>query len=108
MKYFFFCLLLFFCGCTAKTQLLPEANHIKILDEKPKNCKFLGKEIGQKIDTMGSMSLLELRESALNNLKNKALKLDGNSLYISHTEKGWNAFWGEAEYLIEGEVYQCR
>lgn len=108
MRYFIFVFLLVFGGCTIKTQLLPEASNIKILDKQPKNCKVLGKETGQKIDTMGSMGLLELRESALNDLKNKAFKLGGNSLYILHTEKGWNSFWGGTEYLIDNEIYQCR
>ena len=36
---------------------------------------------------MGSMSLLELRESSFNDLKNKASRLDGDTLYILNMEK---------------------
>lgn len=75
--------------------------------EKPQNCKFLGREIGQKIDTWGSTSLLNLRESAINDLKNKAANLGGDTLLILNMEKGWNSTWGVGEYLVEGEIYKC-
>lgn len=35
-------------GCTSKTQLSPQAKNIKTINEKPKNCRLLGQEIGQK------------------------------------------------------------
>ncbi|MGI0440323.1 DUF4156 domain-containing protein [Helicobacter himalayensis] len=70
-------------------------------------CMLLGKEIGHKTDTLDSMSLLDLRESALNDLKNKSLALGGDTLHILHMEKGWNFFWYSREYLIEAEVYKC-
>ncbi len=96
-------------ACTSKTQLLPQARHIKTLPiyEKPQNCKFLGREIGQKIDTWGSTSLLNLRESAINDLKNKAANLGGDTLLVLNMEKGWNSTWGVGEYLVEGEIYKC-
>lgn len=106
-NYLIVILLAVFIACTPKTELLPKAKDITTLYEKPKNCKLLGREIGQKIDTMGSMSLLELRESALNDLKNKTSRLGGNALYILNMEKGWNSFWDTNEYLIEGEIYKC-
>lgn len=92
-------------ACTPKTELLPQAYHIKTLSqyEKPQNCEFLGREIGQKVDTWGSTSLLNLRESAINDLKNKASKLGGDTLLILNMEKGWNSAWGAGEYLVEGE-----
>ncbi|ARJ57434.1 DUF4156 domain-containing protein [Campylobacter cuniculorum] len=99
--------IIIFVGCTQKTELLPLAKNIKVLYEKPQNCILLGREIGQKIDTMNSMSLLELRESALNDLKNKTSILMGDTLHILNMEKGWNAFWEGNEYLIEGEIYKC-
>lgn len=95
-------------GCTSKTQLLPQAKSIKIINEKPRDCRLLGKEIGQKIDTFGSMSLLDLRESTLNDLKNKSATLGGDTLYILNMERGWNPFWDSQEYLIEGEIYKCQ
>lgn len=68
---------------------------------------MLSQEIGQKIDTFDSMSLLDLRESALNDLKNKSATLGGDTLYILNMGKGWNLFWDSQEYLVEGEVYKC-
>lgn len=108
MRYLLFCFNIIFVACTPKTQLDPKAYNINILYEKPLNCKILGREIGQKVDTMGSMSLLELRESSFNDLKNKASRLDGDTLYILNMEKGWNSFWDSTEYIIEGEVYSCK
>lgn len=103
MKNYLFAILfaLLCVACTSKTQLLPQARHIKTLPiyEKPQNCKFLGREIGQKIDTWGSTSLLNLRESAINDLKNKATNLGGDTLLILNMEKGWNSTWGVGEYL---------
>ncbi|RDU59000.1 DUF4156 domain-containing protein [Helicobacter marmotae] len=95
-------------GCTSKTHLLPQAKSINITNEKPKDCRLLGQEVGQKIDTWSSMSLLDLRESALNDLKNKSATLGGDTLYILNMEKGWNSFWDSQEYLIEGEIYKCK
>lgn len=111
MKNFVFVIL---CGClcvvcTPKTELLPQAYHIRTLSqyEKPQNCQFLGREIGQKVDTFGSTSLLNLRESAINDLKNKASNLGGDTLLILNMEKCWNSAWGIGEYLVEGEIYSC-
>ncbi len=94
-----------FVGCTPKTELLPETKNIKTLYEKPRDCVLLGKEIGHKTDDL-AMSLLDLRESAVNDLKNKSLALEGDTLHILHMEKGWSFFW--REYLIEAEVYKCK
>ncbi|HJF82533.1 DUF4156 domain-containing protein [Helicobacter pullorum] len=108
MKYLLLGFALIFVACTPKTQLLSQAYNIEVVYEKPLQCKALGREIGQKVDTMGSMSLLELRESTLKDLKNKVSKLNGDTLYILNMEKGWNSFWDSMEYLIEGEIYECK
>lgn len=106
MKY---CVLIFiglsFIGCA--TKLLPQAESIVILYEKPQNCKLLGREIGQKIDSWGAMSLLGLRQSATNDLKNKAANLGGDTIFILNMEKGYNTIIGVPEYLIEGDIYNC-
>ena len=91
-KYTFVVLCALLCvACTSKTALLSEAASIKVMYEKPQNCEFLGREIGQKIDTWGSTSLLNLRESAINDLKNKVANLGGNTLLILNMEKGLNS-----------------
>lgn len=52
------------------------------------------------------MSLLDLRESALNDFKNKSVTLGGDTLIYIKYRKGRNSFWGSQEYLIEGEIYK--
>lgn len=94
-------------ACTIKTALLPNAASVEVVYEKPQDCEFLGREFGQKADAYGSLSLLSLRESAINDLKNKASTIDGDTLFILNMEKGYNSTWGVTEYLVEGEIYKC-
>lgn len=96
---------LLFVGCA--TKLSPQAENIALLYEKPQNCKLLGREIGQKVDSWGAMSLLKLRQSAINNLKNKAANLGGDTIFILNMEKGLNSMLGAPEYLVEGDIYKC-
>jgi hypothetical protein len=93
-------------ACTSKTALLPEATSVKVVYEKP-NCKLLGKESGHKVDKWGNLSLLEIKESALNELKNKAAKLGGDTLYVMSNEKRDLSLTSWSEYLVEGEIYKC-
>lgn len=96
---------LFFVGCA--TKLSPQAENIALLYEKPQNCRLLGREIGQKVDSWGAMSLLDLRQSATNDLKNKAASLGGDTIFVLNMEKGWNSLFGVPEYLVEGDIYKC-
>ena len=99
---------LIFVACTPTTKLSSQAKQISVVYEKPIECKMLGKETGQKVDVIGSMSLLKLRESALNDLKNKASNAGGNTLHITSMEKGWNSLWNATEYLVDGDIYECK
>ena len=106
-KYAFVVLCALLCvACTSKTALLPEAVSLKVVYEKP-NCKLLGRESGHKVDKWGNLSLLEIKESALNELKNKAAKLGGDTLYIMSNEKRDLSLTSWSEYLVEGEIYKC-
>lgn len=91
-------------GCT--TSLLPEAENVIVSYEKPQNCKFIGREIGQAVN-LGFIGLLGLRQSATNDLKNKVVDLGGDTLHILNMEKGLNPIVGGSEYLIEGDIYFC-
>lgn len=105
MKYLLIFIALFFVGCA--TKLLPQAESVALLYEKPQNCKLLGREMGQEVDSWGVMSLLSLRQSATNDLKNKAVSLGGDTIFVLNVEKGSNSIFGAPEYLIEGDIYEC-
>ena len=70
MKYLIVILVaLTIAGCT--TSLLPEAENVIVSYEKPQNCKFIGREIGQAVNR-GFIGLLGLKDtSATNDLKTK-------------------------------------
>ena len=107
-KYTFVVLYALLCvACTSKTALLSDAASVKVVYEKPQNCGLLGRESGHKIDKWSNLTLLELKESALNDLKNKSLKLGGNTLYILTNESRSMSWTTWSEYLIEGEIYKC-
>lgn len=109
MKNYLFAILfaLLCVACTSKTALSSSATNIKVVYEKPQNCKLLGRESGHKIDKWGNLTLLELKESALNDLKNKVSKLSGNTLHILTNEKRDMSWTTWSEYLVEGEIYKC-
>lgn len=83
-----------------KTKLSPQAENIVLLYEKPQNCKLLGREIGHKANSWGTMSLLGLKKSATKKLKKKAANLGGDTIFVLHIDNA------ESGYLIEGDFYK--
>lgn len=97
-------LALIFVACV---ELSPEAQRIILANDKPQDCTLLGSEIGKIIDIAGAMSVSALMQGAENDLRQRAAKLGGDTLYILNADKNWNDALGGYEQIINGEVYKC-
>lgn len=119
----------FMCACakTTITPLLDEASVVHFAPNAPSNCIRLGEIQGYKRNTQGNLSLLELRNSAKNELKNKAYAMGADTLVIIGTDSisatdGFYAtrsfypyetgFYVPAsypkEYLMDAIAYKCK
>lgn len=119
----------FVCACakTTITPLLDEASVVQFAPNAPSNCIRLGEIQGYKRNTQGNLSLLELRNSAKNELKNKAYAMGADTLVIIGTDSisatdGFYAtrsfypyetgFYVPAsypkEYLMDAIAYKCK
>lgn len=115
------------CAKTTITPLLDEASVVHFAPNAPSNCIRLGEIQGYKRNTQGNLSLLELRNSAKNELKNKAYAMGADTLVIIGTDSisatdGFYAtrsfypyetgFYVPAsypkEYLMDTIAYKCK
>lgn len=115
------------CAKTTITPLLNEASVVQFAPNAPSNCVRLGEIQGYKRNTQGNLSLLELRNSAKNELKNKAYAMGADTLVIIGTDSisatdGFYAtrsfypyetgFYVPAsypkEYLMDAIAYKCK
>lgn len=115
------------CAKTTITPLLDEASVVQFAPNAPSNCIRLGEIQGYKRNTQGNLSLLELRNSAKNELKNKAYAMGADTLVIIGTDSisatdGFYAtrsfypyetgFYVPAsypkEYLMDAIAYKCK
>lgn len=115
------------CAKTTITPLLDEASVVHFAPNAPSNCVRLGEIQGYKRNTQGNLSLLELRNSAKNELKNKAYAMGADTLVIIGTDSisatdGFYAtrsfypyetgFYVPAsypkEYLMDAIAYKCK
>ena len=96
-------------ACASVTALISGAEDIYEVYEKPQNCEYLYRVEGEKIDRRGSLSLAQMRESAINDLKNKVAgsELGGNTVHIVSNEKRDKDKKPRSEYLVVGDVYKC-
>lgn len=101
---------LLFAACSGVTELMGDAENIYEVYEKPQDCEYLYRVEGGKIDKNGKLSLAEMRESAINDLKNKVWgsELGGNTVHIVSHEKRDRTEKPRSEYLVVGDVYQCK
>lgn len=115
------------CAKSSITPLLDEASVVQFAPNAPSNCVRLGEIQGHKRNTQGNLSLLELRNSAKNELKNKAYAMGADTLVIIGTDSisatdGFYAtrsfypyetsFYVPAsypkEYLMDAIAYKCK
>ena len=101
---------LMICGCGSSTQLSTEAQSIKIALQEPQNCQQLGKIEGYTKSAWSRMSIKDLKNSAENDLKNKAYQLGADTVVITNKDAYMGDAWTPAaqEYNIEGMAYKCR
>ena len=119
----------FVCACAKSsiTPLLDEASVVHFAPNAPSNCIRLGEIQGYKRNTQGNLSLLELRNSAKNELKNKAYAMGADTLVIIGTDSisATNGFYATRsfypyetgfyvpasypkEYLMDAIAYICK
>lgn len=75
------------CGCTKPTLLLPEAKHIAIVHEKPKDCELIGEVDGYKKNSWENLNLKQVRDSARNDIKNNAYAMGADTIHIVGEDK---------------------
>ncbi len=81
-------------------KLSQQGSIINVVDKIPKHCKEIKRIIGRGPNI----------KYAMNNIRNYAADLGGNSLYIQRGEKlvGVNTFVGGNTHSVYGIVYRCK
>ena len=127
--YLIFALALF-SGCTSTAVITPlayGANAVQIATSEPSHCVRVGEVMGYKKNTNAALSLLDLRISAKNELKNQAYALGADTIVIIGTDTtssggGYYATRGfhpydmgfyvpnsyPKEYVMDAVAYKCR
>ena len=104
---------LFLTGCAA-IPLQPGAELIRVTNTEPgKECQFLGDVTGSQGNRVSGRitSNASLETGARNDLKNKAVALGGNVVYLISQRAGYStSHSGRAEQTnvtLSGSVYRC-
>lgn len=121
-------LTLLLCACSTKfTTLNTGAQNVAVVLNLPENCQRIGEVDGYKKNDYGDLSLQDIRNSAKNDLKNKAYAMGADTLVIISTEglnansgyyaaRGMYGLYNEGfyvpysytkEYHIEAIAYKC-
>jgi hypothetical protein len=98
-------------GCSAN-QVIPQANSVEIVNEKPdkSKCAFVGEVVGSQGNwfTGDYTSNENLVLGARNELRNEAYKLGGNIVYMQDMKNtnAWGSL-GTTNTTAIGKVYKC-
>ena len=99
-------IVLLLSGCSAKNVLTPEAKNVRIYDTIPKDmhCQYIDEIIGSEADmwTFLFISNEDMTAGARADLRNKAVKMNGNSVEIQNTN-----FMYTSSTVFIGHVYNC-
>lgn len=84
-----------------------EAAQIRMLDLEPENCKFLGEVYGTQGNIVTGLFTTdeELIAGARNDVRNEALELGANSLFITKTSP--SRTHNLDSYSFYGKAYRC-
>lgn len=102
-------------GCSP-TALLPGAERVRITQEEPKDCEYLGEVIGDEGGALSGplTSNANLERGALNDLKNRAFQMGGNVVYLLANRAGQTANYDrqgggsqQTNVVYVGSVYRC-
>jgi hypothetical protein len=102
-------------GCQA-IPLQPGAETVRLTNEEPKGCKFLGDVTGNQGNafTGDFTSNRTLETGARNDIKNRAQAMGGNVVYLLTNRAGNTGSFGEngggisqTNVTLSGNVYSC-
>jgi len=102
---------LFITGCAAG--LKKDAQVIRVTKEEPKDCQYKGEAVGSQGNSYTGKytRIASMEQGSLNRLKNKALKLGGDTVFIlnrresnAKTKKGKDFI---SNITFTGAVYLC-
>jgi hypothetical protein len=105
-----------FTGC-APTALMPGAERVRITQEEPKGCEYLGEVIGDQGGSLSGplTSNANLERGALNDLKNRAFQMGGTVVYLISNRAGQTSSFNreggssqQTNVVYVGAVYRCR
>jgi hypothetical protein len=99
--------LLFLSGCSARNTLLPSAKEIRVYDDLPAHlqCRYIDEIVGSEANVMTYLfvSNYDITVGARNALRNKALKLGGNTVEVQDAD-----FVYATSTVFIGQVYDCK
>lgn len=108
--------IIFIAACSA-TQLTNGAENVRVMHtQPPSQCKYLGEVVGSQGNWLsgGYTSNKNLAQGSLNDLKNKAYKMGGNTVFIfdSKTANTGSSYYGsgsqvETSQTMMGSAYNC-
>lgn len=98
-------------GCAA-TALKPGAERVKLTNQEPKDCEYLGEIAGSQGNAIsgGWTSNDNLAEGARNDLKNKAFEKGANVVHVLTSRDGMSIgqYGGsKTSSNMEGVAYRC-
>jgi len=99
--------LLFLGGCSARNTLLPSAKEIRVYDDLPAHlqCRYIDEIVGSEANVLTYLfvSNYDITVGARNSLRNKALKLGGNTVEVQDAD-----FVYATSTVFIGQVYDCK
>lgn len=111
-KFILICLsCLLITGCTARVK--KDAQGIRITKKEPKKCKYMGEAVGSQGNSYTGKytRIAAMEQGSMNRLKNKALKIGGDTVFIlnrretpAKTKKGKDYI---SNITFSGAVYKC-
>jgi hypothetical protein len=117
MKKLFPILAVLSLGACSALPLQQNASLVRLTHQEPnaENCKFLGDVTGNQGDffTGGFTSNADLETGARNDIKNKAIALGGNVVYILTQRAGQTGTYNvgiggqQTNVTLSGNVYHC-
>lgn len=119
MKAIFVIIFVTTLAACSSTAIIPEANNVRLTHNEPgTECLFLGDITGSQGDffTGSFTSNADLETGARNDLKNKAMMLGGDTIYIltqragqtGHYDDGFGGGSQQTNVTLSGNVYKCR
>ncbi len=118
MKTLFAIIIVTTLAACSSVAVQPQANGVRLTHNEPgKECTFLGDVTGSQGDffTGAFTSNADLETGARNDLKNKAMNLGGDTIYILTQRAGqtgsYNDDFGgsqQTNVTLSGNVYKCR